>query len=572
VTRDPFDPGYCTYGAARIRERTAQLAAEIEGVRKAEDIEAVHRMRVASRRIRAALPLFSCCVPKKKYDLWTREIRKITRALGAARDKDVQIEFLKTYRKRFVRRKDGSLAGATSPLFHTPENALPDQIGQGAAAGPASFFPPRSEYGVDCLLLRYRQVRRDLQDPVRKELIRLARNRTLGQMEDHFRNIEMSAGAPGSSAHPLTGYRMASRHIVALTEELRECSQSLAYPDRKEDHHRMRIVAKRLRYTMELYGDLYKGGLRPEIRKLRKLQDFLGEIHDCDVWTESLPRFLEEEEERARAYFGSGQFIRLIEPGITRLLRNRENQRNRLFVKLGISWKKLEETGFWDRLPAMAQQALLDAERQGAAATDQPASSALPADLAEQARSVQARYPFGGEHSREVADLALWLFDNLRPLHGLGEESRTLLECAALLHDIGWVTGGKGHHRTSARMILAEPALSLGNRERLLVALIARGHRGRFSGSGIPGRSLPPQDLAEARALAAILRIADGLSVTRQRIVRPVRCDIGDGSVTLVISAPKDPALEIAAALRKADLFRASFSRSLQIVREAPSG
>ncbi|MEN6610650.1 MAG: CHAD domain-containing protein [Methanoregulaceae archaeon] len=571
MTRDSFDPGYCAYGAARIRGRVKQLAAEIEGVRKAEDIEAVHRMRVASRRIRAALPLFSCCVPKKKYDRWTREIRNVTRALGAARDKDVQIEFLKKYRKRFSRRKEGALSGGNPPLFHTPENSPSDQPESGAAACPASFFPPRSEYGIDCLLLRYRQMRRELQGQVLRDLSRLAKDRTPGQMEDHFRNIEMSAGFSGDSGRPLTGYRMAARHIGALTEELRVCSQSLAYPDRKEDHHRMRIVAKRLRYTMELYGDLYKGGLRSEIRKLRKLQDFLGEIHDCDVWTESLPRFLEEERERAEAYFGSGQFIRLIEPGITRLIRNRENQRNRLFVKLGITWQELEESGFWDRLPAMAQQALLDEEGQDIAAPDRPVSPALPADLADQARSVHARYPFGGEHSREVADLALWLFDNLRPLHGLGEESRKLLECAALLHDIGWVTGGKGHHRTSARIILAEPALSLGSRERSLVALIARSHRGRFPESGIPGRALPPQDRAEARALAAILRIADGLSVTRDGFVKPLRCDIENGSVTLVISAPKDPALEIAAALRKADLFRAAFSRSLHIVREAPS-
>ena len=56
-------------------------------------------MRVASRRLRAALPLFANCFPEKEYRFWLREIKKITRALGAARDTDVQIAFLKKYLK-----------------------------------------------------------------------------------------------------------------------------------------------------------------------------------------------------------------------------------------------------------------------------------------------------------------------------------------------------------------------------------------------------------------------------------------------------------------------------------------
>lgn len=362
MTRIPPDPGYCAYGAERIRRRAAQLEAETDGVRKAEDIEAIHRMRVASRRIRAALPLFSCCIPKKKYDRWSREIRNVTRALGEARDKDVQIEFLNRYRERFSRGNGGVPAEDFLPLFHNPEIPLPEPPGPGAT-GPASCFPPRPEYGIDCLLLRYRGIRQDLQEPVVQALGRLARERTLEQMADYFRDTGTGAGNPGAGGNerPLTGYRAAARHIGALVAGLRKYSESLADAGRKEDHHQMRIVAKRLRYTMELYGDLYEGGLRDEIRELKELQDLLGEIHDCDVWIDSLPGFLKAEKKRARAYFGSGQFIRLIEPGIEGLLADRGEERDRLFRKLGTCWQDLEAGGFWDGLVAMTQRTLREA-------------------------------------------------------------------------------------------------------------------------------------------------------------------------------------------------------------------
>ena len=95
----PTVPGSCTYGVGRLLPLIEGFSKEIAGVRKAEDIEPVHRMRVASRRLRAALPLFSSCFPDKDFRRWMRQIKMITRALGAARDNDVQVAFLKKYLK-----------------------------------------------------------------------------------------------------------------------------------------------------------------------------------------------------------------------------------------------------------------------------------------------------------------------------------------------------------------------------------------------------------------------------------------------------------------------------------------
>ena len=89
----------CYFGKQRLLPLLEAFAKESDGVRAAEDIEYIHRMRVASRRLRAALPLFRSCFPAKNYARWSEEIREITRALGEARDTDVQIAYLTKYQK-----------------------------------------------------------------------------------------------------------------------------------------------------------------------------------------------------------------------------------------------------------------------------------------------------------------------------------------------------------------------------------------------------------------------------------------------------------------------------------------
>ena len=56
------------------------------------------------------------------------------------------------------------------------------------------------------------------------------------------------------------------------------------------NHHKMRIRAKWLRYTMEAFSPLYADELSGEIKLVKQFQDTLGEMHDCDVWIESIPK------------------------------------------------------------------------------------------------------------------------------------------------------------------------------------------------------------------------------------------------------------------------------------------
>jgi len=85
---------FCRYGAWYLSRIHREFCAEIEGVKEGRDTEAVHRMRVASRRLRAGLPLFSRCFSKKVYQKVSRGVSRITSDLGDARDLDVQIGYL----------------------------------------------------------------------------------------------------------------------------------------------------------------------------------------------------------------------------------------------------------------------------------------------------------------------------------------------------------------------------------------------------------------------------------------------------------------------------------------------
>src|SRR4051812_31026932 len=77
-----------------VETRTEELFSFSEGVLDTSDIERVHDMRVASRRLRAALEIFEPCFPKKAHRPVLEEVKALADALGERRDRDVNIEEL----------------------------------------------------------------------------------------------------------------------------------------------------------------------------------------------------------------------------------------------------------------------------------------------------------------------------------------------------------------------------------------------------------------------------------------------------------------------------------------------
>ena len=91
-----------TYGvaAARIVEvRVGELLDRTRGVLDVDDIERVHDMRVATRRLRAALEIFGPCFPRRELKAALRQVKELADALGERRDRDVSIAALEQIAK-----------------------------------------------------------------------------------------------------------------------------------------------------------------------------------------------------------------------------------------------------------------------------------------------------------------------------------------------------------------------------------------------------------------------------------------------------------------------------------------
>jgi hypothetical protein len=79
----------------------------------------------------------------------------------------------------------------------------------------------------------------------------------------------------------------AERIIAVRAEEVHSFFPAVLDPSNVEDLHDMRIAAKRLRYVLELTAPVFGEGAATAAKRAKKLQDLLGEIHDCDV---TIPR------------------------------------------------------------------------------------------------------------------------------------------------------------------------------------------------------------------------------------------------------------------------------------------
>ncbi len=81
--------------AARVVEvRAEEVFEHREGVLDTSEIEGVHDMRVATRRLRAAMEIFAPCFPKKEHRRVLTEVKSLADALGERRDRDVAIAAL----------------------------------------------------------------------------------------------------------------------------------------------------------------------------------------------------------------------------------------------------------------------------------------------------------------------------------------------------------------------------------------------------------------------------------------------------------------------------------------------
>jgi exopolyphosphatase/guanosine-5'-triphosphate,3'-diphosphate pyrophosphatase len=175
-------------------------------------------------------------------------------------------------------------------------------------------------------------------------------------------------------------------------------------------------------------------------------------------------------------------------------------------------------------------------------------------------------------HAHQTARLALRLFDTLTLLHRLDYTDRELLEYAALLHDAGYWIGAEKHHKHAFYLIREGPLEGFNRDEVQVIALVARYHRGalpRGKHSGM--EKLSKESRERVRALAAILRLADGLDRSHAGLVKELNVSLNGKAVTLELVSSGDLDLELYAAERRSALFEQEFRRGLKFkVKRSP--
>jgi CHAD domain-containing protein len=310
------------FAALSLAERVGVVCELAPSVRSAKDIEAVHKMRVASRRLRAALAVFADVLPGKRVKRWQKGVRSLTTALGNARDTDVQIAFT--------------------------EDRLAELTDESRSASP----------GIKRLHLRLTQKRQRLQKPVIQAMDQLESSAVVTSMPDELRQMIVSA-QPTDLAQPESAYKPSA--VPALRQHARAAisqalDQLLSYapyveqPAMVEQLHQMRIEAKRLRYTMELFEPVFAGRLKQPIKRIRKLQNGLGELHDLDVWLDLLPQFIEKERQRTADYFGHLRTFKRLEVGLEFLTEYVQDQRRRAYQDVVGRWRRLVDQNAFTRL------------------------------------------------------------------------------------------------------------------------------------------------------------------------------------------------------------------------------
>ena len=220
-----------------IRQRLTALARTLPAAGRG-DVRSIHQARVATRRLREALPLVASGSRGRKLQ---RTVQRLTRALGPVRELDVALINL-------------------------------DELEKNGEAPRAALTRLREVIGQERQLLhaemRRRLERTDL-DKLQKRAIAAARKAPLIAPRGRVRDPERLAAAR----------RRAARRAGALRAAI-ENAVGIYLPERLHD---VRIAVKKLRYAMELARELSGSRALAPIRTLKEAQDLLGRMHDLEI-------------------------------------------------------------------------------------------------------------------------------------------------------------------------------------------------------------------------------------------------------------------------------------------------
>lgn len=172
-------------------------------------------------------------------------------------------------------------------------------------------------------------------------------------------------------------------------------------------------------------------------------------------------------------------------------------------------------------------------------------------------------------HLRRVSNLAVTLFDQLAPLHGLGSAERRLLLMASLLHELGVVISVESIEKHTLYTVLNSRFLGLAHRERVIVAYLAASHDELFLaslGDYVTNGPISEDDIQLIKKLAPLLQIAHSLDRSRAGVVTHLKAELSDEICELKVFGTDKRDLEVKDANQLADEFEKEYGVKLQVV------
>ncbi|OQA46179.1 MAG: CHAD domain protein [Chloroflexi bacterium ADurb.Bin325] len=248
-------------GRKLLRLHFGRMLANEAGTRVGEDIEALHDMRVATRRMRAAYGVFAEYYDRATLDPFNKGLRRTGRSLGAVRDLDVLLEKAEAYR---------------------------------------AALPPEATADIDPLLEEWRARR----EKARGRMLAYLDGQSYRTFVADFRTFLATpdAGALAYAAEQPVPYQV--RHVVPRLiftryEAVRAYEPVIAAAP-LPTYHLLRIDCKRLRYALEFFRDVLGPEAAGLIKQVTALQDLLGALQDAHVAEGLIAEFLQKRSRRRK--------------------------------------------------------------------------------------------------------------------------------------------------------------------------------------------------------------------------------------------------------------------------------
>ena len=285
------------------------------------DPEGVHDMRVLSRRLRSAVSDFRPYL--RKRSLPRLKLRSIAKSLGEVRDEDVALLALEELKSKAKAQ---------------------------AAEGIGMLVKERRKRRKVARSALEKAIERSVIDDFRKDYLSKLRTITVAASN--------RSGRQPATDEALTFGQLGVGIIDARLKEFNAASRCLYLPFEINELHELRILAKRLRYAIELFAACWGDEMKEIAKEVAFMQTSLGELHDCDVWIESLGRRLKQTARKG----GSDEENVLLRRSAAWLLRHFTRERMEHYRDALARWQQWEADRLLERLKSIIARDLFPAK------------------------------------------------------------------------------------------------------------------------------------------------------------------------------------------------------------------